>query len=171
MKSLRRRGVEPMQTCGQRQSRRKSSCYGLMGFLGVCVLACAWGGCTPVVAPPSNGDTGGGSGGGGTADVSGRVNSILANASLSIGDPAITIFYTVTGTPDSISVSLQCLRLISLEAMRKLHSVLRPMTASEWMLTVLFLPDLCETSNRTCMTNHRFASTARRDIAYCGSET
>lgn len=92
-----------MQTCGQRQSRRKSSCYGPTGFLWVCVLACTFGGCTPVVAPPSNGDTGTGSGGGGTVDVSGRVNSILANASLSIGDPAITIFYSVTGTPDSIS--------------------------------------------------------------------
>ncbi|MCH7592402.1 MAG: hypothetical protein IH989_06465, partial [Planctomycetes bacterium] len=43
------------------------------------------------------------SGTGGTGAVTARIISIIANAGLSIDDPAIVIFYKVTGVPDSIS--------------------------------------------------------------------
>ena len=59
-------------------------------------MAC---GCSTVTDPPvSNDPTNGG-----TVAVTARIISILADAGLSIDDPAIVIFYTVTGAPDSIS--------------------------------------------------------------------
>ena len=57
-------------------------------------------GCAVVAPPPPNPNN---LGTGGTVAVTARINSILASASLSIDDPTIVIFYTVTGTPDSIS--------------------------------------------------------------------
>lgn len=85
--------------CRQRQSRQHSFRHGLLSCVWVCVAVCTVGGCAPVGDPAPNGDPGTD----GTVAITGRINSILANASLSVDDPAITIFYTVTGTPDSIS--------------------------------------------------------------------
>lgn len=82
----------------QRLSRRISH-WSPRGRLPFCLAVCVACGCSSDI-----GGTGSdGSTGSGDVAVTARILSVLANASISINDPDITIRYTVTGIPDSIS--------------------------------------------------------------------
>ena len=94
------RGVEQiLMPRFQRFSGRPSHLSPFAWFPSL-LAACIACGCSSLPDNPVADDP---PGGGGAGEVSARIISILANASISVNDPAIVIFYEVAETPNSIN--------------------------------------------------------------------